>query len=207
MINHSVAMNFFAKKKQLSSGVTLTRGDTRPLDVERAETGGTEPSEGLLARWWTRGDKEETEWVPSLGRKERLIGFILCLGLGVAFFVLAGLMVPLIVLKARRFALLFTLGSICTLGSFSFLWGPWAHLTHILSLQRLPFTLGYTLTLLLTLYSSVGLHSTPLTLLFGILQLLALLWYLCSYVPGGTSGLWFVTKICGKTVTSAVNNS
>ena len=197
-------MNFFSKK-QLASGITLTRGDGRQADVETGEE--TERTEGLLARWWRGRDREETDWVPSLGRRERLIGFLLCLGLGVAFFVLAGLMVPLIVLKARRFALLFTLGSICTLGSFSFLWGPWAHLTHILSLQRLPFTLGYTLTLLLTLYSAVGLHSTPLALLFGILQLLALLWYLCSYVPGGTSGLWFATKICGKTVTSAVNSS
>ena len=27
--------------------------------------------------------------------------------------------------------------------SFSFLWGPWEHLKHLLSLQRLPFTLIY----------------------------------------------------------------
>ncbi|KAI6646200.1 hypothetical protein LOD99_9407 [Oopsacas minuta] len=197
-------MNIFSKKP-LTSSITLTRGDTKPPDVEAGEV--TSGREGILARWWRGSQEQETEWVPSLGRKERLVGFLISLGLGIIFFVLAGLLVPLIVLKARRFALLFTLGSICTLGSFSFLWGPWAHLTHILSLQRLPFTLSYIATLLLTLLASVLLHSTPLTLLFGILQLLALLWYLCSYVPGGTTGLWFMTKIFGKTISSTVNTS
>ena len=62
-------------------------------------------------------------------------------GVGVTFFVLSGLLLPLIVLKARRFTLLFTLSSICTMGCFSFLWGPCSHLRHIVSLQRLPFSL------------------------------------------------------------------
>ena len=190
-------------KKSLSDGITLTRGDTLPVDIEAG--GATHP--GFLSRWFGAPKETETEWLPSIGRKERLVGFLLLLFLGIFFFILAGLMIPLIVLKARRFSLLFTLGSICTIGSFSFLWGPWAHLTHMLSLQRIPFTIAYVSTLLLTLYAAVGLHSTPLTLLFGILQLLALLWYTCSYVPGGTSGLLFLTKICGKTVTSAVNSS
>ena len=197
-------------KKSLAGGITLSRPDTLPLDAEAGEAGeagkGTQGGEGLLSRWWGGQRETETEWVPSLGRKERLVGFLLLLCLGVVFFILAGLLIPLIVLKARRFALLFTLGSICTLGSFSFLWGPWTHLSHVLSLQRIPFTLGYLATLALTLYAAVGLHSTPLTLLFGILQMLALLWYTCSYVPGGTTGLWFLTKICGKTVSTAVSS-
>ena len=200
----SALKSMFAKKS-LTEGITLSRGDTLSGDVEAGE--GAQRGEGLLSRWFGGQREAENEWIPSLGRKERLVGFLALLGLGVLFFILAGLLVPLIVLKARRFALLFSLGSVCTLGSFSFLWGPWAHLTHIFSLQRVPFTVGYLSTLLLTLYAAVGLHSTPLTLLFGILQLLALLWYTCSYVPGGTAGLWFVTKICGKTVTSAVNSS
>ena len=40
--------------------------------------------------------------------------------------------------------------------SFSFLWGPWAHLVHLLSCERLPFTLGYLATAIGTLYCALS---------------------------------------------------
>ena len=39
--------------------------------------------------------------------------------------------------------------------SFSFLWGPWVHVKHLLSCARLPFTLCYLGTVLGTLYSAL----------------------------------------------------
>ena len=44
--------------------------------------------------------------------------------------------------------------------SFSFLWGPLAHLMHLLSCERLPFTLGYLATAIGTLYCALSV-STP----------------------------------------------
>lgn len=44
-------------------------------------------------------------------RFQRIIGFCLCISIGVFFFGLSLLYVPVLVLKARKFALMFTIGS------------------------------------------------------------------------------------------------
>ena len=45
---------------------------------------------------------------------------------------------------------------LCIHNSFSFLWGPWNHLKHLLSRDRLPFTAVYIVTVVLTLYFALG---------------------------------------------------
>jgi hypothetical protein len=90
-----------------------------------------------------------------MSKKERIIGFFTCLVLGLICFGLALALTPVIVVKSRKFAALFTLGSLFSMGSFSFLWGPLAHLMHLLSCERLPFTLGYLATAIGTLYCAM----------------------------------------------------
>lgn len=83
---------------------------------------------------------------------------------------------PMILVKSRKFAALFTMGSVFSLGrcvninrykillfiitlycySFSFLWGPWGHIKHLFSRDRLPFTAVYLLTIIATLYFALG---------------------------------------------------
>lgn len=45
-------------------------------------------------------------------------------------------------------------------GSFSFLWGPWEHMRHLFSRDRLPFTAVYVGTIIATLYCSLGVSDT-----------------------------------------------
>lgn len=71
--------------------------------------------------------------------------------------------------------------------------GPWAYVQHLASTPRLPFTAAYFGSIALTLYFSLGLHSTILTLISAIIQLACLLWYLVSYFPMGSSGLRLAT--------------
>lgn len=59
---------------------------------------------------------------------------------------------------------------------------------HLMSQQRLPFTAAYFGSIALTLYFSIGVRSTILTLFAAIIQLAALLWYLVSYFPMGSQG-------------------
>ena len=76
--------------------------------------------------------------------------------------------------------------------SFSFLWGPWNHMMHLISLERLPFTIAYVVSLAATLWAALGVsgdvivilsvllypqaHSTVLTLVFALIQIGALVW-------------------------------
>ena len=40
--------------------------------------------------------------------------------------------------------------------SFSFLWGPWNHIVHLVSPERLPFTVAYVVSLAATLWAALG---------------------------------------------------
>ncbi|KAI3612775.1 golgi traffic protein [Moniliophthora roreri] len=144
---------------------------------------------------------EEEAWF-ALSRWERLLGFGACLvGAAVCFFVAF-----LTMMRPSKFALAFSLGSLLVmLGyglpispvlrhlipflSFSVLIGPINHLKHLVSKERLPFTFIYFLSLGLTLYFSLGLHSFLGSLISGIVQIVALVAYVLAYFPGGTQTL------------------
>ncbi len=183
-------------------------GDDQVALLEEGQGG-----EGGSSSGWFGSSKpaepESCACLPSLSKKQRIVGFMTCLGLGVTCFSLAMAYIPVLILYARKFALLFSLGSVFTLGSFSFLWGPVSHLKSLFgSRERLPFTTVYLVTLLGTLYFAMGLQSTVLTVVAAGGQVFALLWFVLSYIPGGQAGMKFMTKICSalckKTTGSAL---
>ncbi|ESK89925.1 golgi traffic protein [Moniliophthora roreri MCA 2997] len=131
---------------------------------------------------------EEEAWF-ALSRWERLLGFGACLvGAAVCFFV-AFLTMMRYVTNPSKFALAFSLGSLLVMLGFSVLIGPINHLKHLVSKERLPFTFIYFLSLGLTLYFSLGLHSFLGSLISGIVQIVALVAYVLAYFPGGTQTL------------------
>ncbi|EUC31272.1 hypothetical protein COCCADRAFT_101644, partial [Bipolaris zeicola 26-R-13] len=71
---------------------------------------------------------------------------------------------------------------------------------HLISGPRLPFTAAYFGSIVLTLYFSLGLHSTLLTFIAAAAQLVSLVWYIVSYFPMGSSGLRFAARFGGNRV-------
>ncbi|SJL08376.1 related to SFT2/YBL102W [Armillaria ostoyae] len=161
---------------------------------------------------------EEEAWF-ALSSWERLLGFGACLiGAAVCFFiafltilrcVLFTAIVQLIqryiqanqvraILQAcsPRFLTLklylwghVSLGSLLVMFGFSVLIGPINHIKHLVSKERLPFTIVYFGSLGATLYFSLGLHSFLGSLICGVVQVVALLAYVLAYFPGGTQTL------------------
>ncbi|XP_041377767.1 protein transport protein sft2-like [Gigantopelta aegis] len=156
--------------------------------------------------WFSQAQNDPL--LPSLSRKQRILGFFTCLLLGTFCFSIASLYIPLLVIKARKFAVLYTLGSLFVIFSFSFLWGPVNHMKHLFSMGRLPFTTAYFGSLLATVYFSMWVKSTLFTVFFAVVQIITLVWYIVSYIPGGQTGLKFFSKICygvaSKTVSSTL---
>ncbi|XP_065909352.1 uncharacterized protein [Dysidea avara] len=167
------------------------------------------PISNIMNSLWSNSSSNDDAFFDSLKltKKQRIIGFFTSLILGAFCFALALLLLPFLILKVRKFVVLFTLGSVFSLGSFSFLWGPWNHMMHLISLERLPFTIAYVLSLAATLWAALGAHSTILTLVFSVIQIGALVWFLVSYIPGGTTGLKFFSKLCTKLVSSSVSST
>ncbi|WWC91057.1 uncharacterized protein L201_005998 [Kwoniella dendrophila CBS 6074] len=137
------------------------------------------------------GRSQEEEAYFALSRWERFLGFLACCAGGIACFGVAFLFLPILAIKPRKFALAFTLGSLLFMLGFAILHGPWNHLKHILSSERLPFSLAYFGSLGLTLFFAIGIRSTLGTLIAAIIQVVALLSYLAAYFPGGITTLRF----------------
>lgn len=137
--------------------------------------------------------EEEEGWL-ALSRWDRLLIFGACNLGALACFVICFALFPVLSLKPRKFVILWTLGSTLFLMSFAAVMGPMVYAQHLFSGQRLPFTAAYFGSVVLTLYFSMGLHSTILTLFSAIIQLAALAWYLVSYFPMGSSSLRMATS-------------
>ncbi|WCJ37345.1 Got1/Sft2-like vescicle transport protein family [Euphorbia peplus] len=130
-----------------------------------------------------------------------LMYFGVLVAAGVFFIFIAFTMfLPVMVLVPQKFAICFTIGCVFIIGSFFALKGPKNQLEHMTSKERLPFTLGFIGTMVGTVYVSMFLHSYILSVLFSILQVLALSYYVISYFPGGSTGLKFLSS----TITSSV---
>ncbi|KZS88761.1 SFT2-domain-containing protein [Sistotremastrum niveocremeum HHB9708] len=136
-----------------------------------------------------RSNEEEAYF--ALSRWERLLGFGACLLGAAACFFVAFLTLPLLAIKPGKFALAFSLGSLLVMFGFAVLVGPWNHIKHLLSKERLPFSAAYFASLGLTLYFSLGLKSYLGSLISAIVQVVALVSYVAAYFPGGTQTLRF----------------
>ncbi|XP_052178774.1 protein transport protein sft2-like [Diospyros lotus] len=129
----------------------------------------------------------------SLPSGKSLMYFGMLLATGVFFiFIAFTLFLPVIVLVPQKFALCFTFGCGLIIGSFFALKGPKNQFLHMFSKERLPFTLGFLGTMVGTVYVSMGLHSYVLSVIFSVLQVLALAYYAVSYFPGGSAGMKFM---------------
>ncbi|EKG19178.1 Vesicle transport protein Got1/SFT2-like protein [Macrophomina phaseolina MS6] len=152
--------------------------------------------------------REEEEGWFALSRWDKLLIFGGLNLAAAAMFVVCFALMPtgVFLLKPRKFAVLWTMGSVLFLASWAVMMGPMQYVQHLTSGPRLPFTAAYFGTIALTLYFALGLHSTILTLISAIAQLICLLWYLVSYFPMGSSGLRFAARFGGNRVAAWMND-
>ncbi|KAH9395051.1 hypothetical protein TYRP_005120 [Tyrophagus putrescentiae] len=159
---------------------------------------------GWLRNPFGTKEPEPPGWLPTLSRTQRIIGFLLFIFMGITCFGLSTMYIPVLIFKARKFSILFTFGSAFIVLSFAILFGPVSHLKHQFSRERLPFTLAYFGSLIATLYFAMELQSTILTILAAITQIVALVWYVFTYIPGGQTGLMFFSRVAASTVSKTL---
>ncbi|CCK69536.1 Sft2p KNAG_0C04340 [Huiozyma naganishii CBS 8797] len=148
-------------------------------------------------------EDQEPSWF-QLSRWERLLLFV-CFVLGsVACFTLCFFLFPVLAVKPRKFALLWTMGSLLFVLAFGVMMGPLAYLKHITSRERLPFSLFFFASCLSTLYCAAFIKSTVLTLVCAVAELIAVLYYSISYFPMGATGLRMLSTVGVNTARGAL---
>ncbi|KAL8770054.1 MAG: hypothetical protein Q9209_004092 [Squamulea sp. 1 TL-2023] len=138
--------------------------------------------------------REEEEGWFALSRWDRLLVFGACNAAALVCFVICFALFPVVSLKPRKFAILWSMGSMLFLASWAVLMGPLVYAQHLISGPRLPFTAAYFGSIMMTLVFAIKLQSTILTLFSSLVQLAALVWYLVSYFPMGGTGLRFAAR-------------
>lgn len=105
---------------------------------------------------------------------------------------------PMLPISPQKFSLLFAFGSMTLLSSFAILKGPKAFFSDLLQREKLPFSGAYAVGLVGTLVATIVMRSYLLTAVFGLIQAIALLYFLASYVPGGQMLLNMCGSCCKK---------
>jgi len=147
---------------------------------------------------------EEPSWF-TLSRWDRLIVFGVCLATAALLFTACFALLPVLAMKPRKFATIWTLASLLFVISFGVLQGPVNYTYHLVSPGRIWFTVAYFGSIIVTLIASLGLHSTVLTVIAVVVQIIAALWYTVSYLPMGSQSLRFASRVGASQVTSWLN--
>ena len=127
---------------------------------------------------------------PSMPVKYRIIGFIVCFIVGFALSILSGILFIFGMFAPYKFAILFTLGNICSILSSLFIVGPCGQIknmfakTRIIATILVLFFIVFTLVYALVIYKDKVGHKILLWIIIA-LQFAANIWYLLSYIPFG----------------------
>lgn len=187
--------NLFAKSWAFYFGGSPPSGASSGSSIELAplDGAGAATSDAVV-------DQARAEEQAAMSYGDRFKGFAMLIVASACFFGLALFFLPTAVLFPGKFALSFTLGSVFFMASFAFLRGPVAHLTGMVSRERLPFSVAYVTSLCLTMYSCIVAKSYIMTLGSAIFQIAALMWYGASFLPGGRYGMKIFSMMFLKTV-------
>jgi Got1/Sft2-like family len=130
-------------------------------------------------------DKDSLEeFCPSLTLKQKLIGFGICIVIGIVLEIIAWLSFhKLVEGDPKIFAVCFSLGILVTLLGSAFLVGFAKQVKTMFKKKRVITTCVVVVSFIMTLVSALIIQSSPLTLLFMIIELLSYTWYVLSYLP------------------------
>ncbi|XP_028297116.1 vesicle transport protein SFT2C [Gouania willdenowi] len=139
--------------------------------------------------------------LPGMSKGQRLVAFVVCLLLSGFCFGLSALYAPLLLLYARKFSLLWSLGSIFAIASVAILRGP-SRLAA--TLPTSPGAAVYLCALAGTLYAALKLRSTVLTAVGAAVQVTVIAGYVMTLLPGGSAGFRFIGGLAASAVKKTV---
>lgn len=147
---------------------------------------------------------QSDQWLETMGltRSQRYMAFAVCLIAAVFLFMLSMFHLPLVVLRPARFVVPYCMASLFIFVSFGFIHGFISYGKHLFSPKRLPYSLWFIASTAGTLFSALSLHSYLLTVIMSFVQMGAVLVFIASYVPGGTTGISFMSSMIGSSIKS-----
>lgn len=131
------------------------------------------------------------------------VGVLVLIASGFLFMTSLFVFLPMAVLAPSKFATAFTIASLLFMFAMAMFRGPRTTLMGFLDKSKLPFALAYFGSLVLTLYATLVSGSYLTIILAVVVQFGALLWYVSSFVAGGTTAASFITRMAFSSAASS----
>ncbi|GLI61304.1 hypothetical protein VaNZ11_003658 [Volvox africanus] len=123
----------------------------------------------------------------TLSWKNRLIGFGCCFAFGCLLTIIS---IPMLwTMQITKFAILYSVGSVVSVMSTLFLMGPVKQCQRMLEEKRILATIVYIAAIAATLAVAFTTRNAILCLIMLVIQILALVWYCITWIPGGQAAL------------------
>ena len=128
--------------------------------------------------------------------------FVALFLIGCLFLFLASLFLPMIVVAPRKCANLINVGSIFILASFAVIRGAYEFIVRDLLCNKNKgfFAWVYLLSILFTIWSSMIIRSYILTIISLSIEVLCLIYFICSFFPYGATGFKYMLKFVWATI-------
>lgn len=150
---------------------------------------------------------EEFSEMTSLSFQQRIIGFFMSLLMGITFVAIALSFVPVIALFPKKFAFFFTCGNFFCVASTAFLVGPAKQLRSMFDAHRAQAAGVFLGAMAMTVISALKWRSSILSIVFAVIQIVAVVWYGLSYIPYArrvVSWLWSYAGVVIKPILSFI---
>lgn len=144
-----------------------------------------------------------SEWNCGLSVGQRMqLAFVFILGSFVLFSLALFVFLPTVALFPSKFATAITFGSILFMAGMAMIRGPRTFLSNLFDRNKLTFVSAYIGSMILTLYATLSVQWYSLTIFATLIQLGALGYYAASFIPGGITGMTFLTRTVGSSIMS-----
>ncbi|XBW37920.1 hypothetical protein QEN19_003500 [Hanseniaspora menglaensis] len=143
----------------------------------------------------TAANNTEPQWYSALSMWEKYSLFFVMFLSSVFCFTVCILLLPVLSLKPRKFALLWSMGSFLFITSFGVVRGPYTYTKHLFSKERMIFTSSFLLSFVAVIYFSVVMQSSILSVFAILIESICLIYYVVSYFPFGRGALSWISSV------------
>ena len=179
--------------KTLIKFPSFSSKNTESSDVSSQNNNTTITSTQEAVKEKTCKDKIEEKIVEKIEVEKNIAVFLMLIALGCGLLCLSIFLLPLIITSPSKFSLCFAMGSLLVLISFLFYYGTKEYFRTLFGAQRFWISILFILSIIIGISFSLGKHYI-ISMLCSICQLVSLIVFILSFVPGGRVGINCIKK-------------
>ena len=196
--NNNKLKGFFNKIKNVNKLLKNNNTTEENKEVDISSSNDIKNAENNPPTWKT---KLEDKLVSLIQVEKNYAIFLVLILLGFFLVFISFLLLPLIITSPARFSLCFALGSVLILVSFLFLNGTRNFFKKIFATNRIWISFCFIISIFVGIGFALGKHYF-ISLLCSLFQLVSLILFILSFIPGGKCGINAILNLLKSPFTS-----